>query len=104
MVDDLSIQLFRHALIEAAIARLHVENGDLAPLRGDDGKTRIRVAVDQNRFRLLPLQHGVGRGQHPRDGIDRILAGSIQEIVGAADAEILEEQLIQLVVMILAGM
>jgi hypothetical protein len=104
MVDDFAIQLFRHALIEAAIARLHVENGNLASLGGNDSEARVRVTIDENRLRPLPLQHGVGRGQHPRDGVDRMLAGGIEEVVGAADAEILEEHLVQLIVVILAGM
>ena len=44
VIDDLSIDLLRSALVETAIAGLHVENGDLQPLGRDHRKAAVGVA------------------------------------------------------------
>ena len=60
VVDDPAVDLLGHALVEAAVARLHVEDGDLPPLGGDGRQTAVGVAQDE---------HGVGadlaRGPRP---------------------------------------
>ena len=43
VVDDLPVDLLGHALVEAAVARLHVEDGNLSALGCDRGKAAIGV-------------------------------------------------------------
>jgi len=44
VIDDASIDLLGHALVEAAVSGFHVEDGDFAALRCDRGQTTIRIA------------------------------------------------------------
>src|SRR5688572_10105501 len=46
MIDDPTIGLFRHSLIETTIAGLHVKNGALAPLRRNDRKAAVDIPQD----------------------------------------------------------
>ena len=103
MIHDAAVDLLGHALIEAAIARLHVEHRDLAPLGRVGGQATVGIAQDQQRVRLDLGQGRVG----PRDDLADSLAGrgarGAQEVVRLAQLEILEEDLVQLVVVVLAG-
>ena len=51
VVDDLAVDLLGHPLVEAAIARLHVEDGDLLPLGRDRGQAGVRIAEDEHGVR-----------------------------------------------------
>ena len=44
VVDDLAVDLFRHVLIKAAVAGLHVEDRDLEALGGNSGEGAVGVA------------------------------------------------------------
>ena len=47
VVDDPAVDLLGHALVEAAVAGLHVEDRDLAALGGDRREAAVGVAEDQ---------------------------------------------------------
>src|ERR1700690_277086 len=47
MVHYLSIDLFRHSLIETAISRFHVKHRDLSPLCRQSRKTTVRVTKNE---------------------------------------------------------
>ena len=42
-VHDTAVRFLRQAFILAAVARLHVENGDMEPLGADDGEAGVGV-------------------------------------------------------------
>ncbi len=104
MIEDLPVDLFRDALIEAAVAGLHVEHRDLPSLGRNHRHARIGVAVQQHGVRRLLFEDLVAAGNHLGDGLGRIRPRGLEEVIRAADSEIVEKHLVQLVVEILPGM
>jgi len=103
VVHHLAVQLLRHALIEAAVSCLHVEHGDLPALGGDHREAGVGVAVDEDGLGLLLLHRLVGLDDHLSDGLRDLAARHPEEVVGLADAQLLEEDLVELVVVALPG-
>ena len=102
-VDDASVGLLGQALVLAAVARLHVEDGDVQPLRTDDGQAAVCVAQHQ---------HGVGLdGGHElvalRDDVAhrlaQIRADGVHIDLGVGQLQVVEEHAVQVVVVVLAG-
>ena len=102
-VDDASVGLLGQALVLAAVAGLHVEDGDVQPLRTDDGQAAVRVAQHQ---------HGVGPdGGHElvalRDDVAhrlaQIRADGVHIDLGVGQLQVVEEHAVQVVVVVLAG-
>ena len=102
-VHDAAVRLLRQALVLAAVARLHVEDGDVQPLRTDDGQAAVCVAQHQ---------HGVGLdGGHElvalRDDVAhrlaQIRADGVHIDLGVGQLEVVEEHAVQVVVVVLAG-
>ena len=65
--------------------------GILQPLGRDRRQAAVGVAQNQHRVGPLLPQHRVGLGDHLADGLRRRLAGGVQEVIGLANLEILEE-------------
>ena len=103
VVDDLAVDLLGHALVEAAVARLHVEDRDLLPLGGDGGQAAVGVAQNQHGIGLHLAQDGVGPADDLADRLGGGRAGGVQKEVGLAELQVLEEDLVQFVVVVLAG-
>ena len=82
VIDDLAIDLLRHALVEAAVAGLHVEDRDLAPLGRDRGQTAVGVAEQKQCVRLLLLEYRIDPRDHIADGGRGSLARGIQKTSG----------------------
>jgi hypothetical protein len=104
VVDDLPVQLLRHPLIEAAVPRFHVEDGDLPTFRRDDAEAGVGVAVDQDGIGALLLEHGVKPGDDERDGLGDGPSHRIQVVIGLGDVELTEEDRVELVVVVLTRM
>ena len=71
MTDDPAVDLLGHALIEAAVARLHVEHGDPPALGRDGGETAVRVAQDEHRVGADVGEDRVHPGDDLADGLGR---------------------------------
>ena len=102
-VHDAAVRLLGQALVLAAVAGLHVEDGDVQPLRTDDGQAAVRVAQHQ---------HGVGPdGGHElvalRDDVAhrlaQIRADGVHIDLGVGQLQVVEEHAVQVVVVVLAG-
>ncbi|MNR28400.1 hypothetical protein D3C85_1457240 [compost metagenome] len=104
MVDDAAVDLFGHALVEAAIASFHVEGRDLAALGRQDRHAAVGIAQHQERIGLDLGQGLVGGDNHLADGFGAGGAGGAQEMVRFADAQVLEEDFVEFVVVVLSGM
>ena len=102
VVDDLAIDLLGDALVEAAVARLHVKDGDLASLRGQRAETAVRVAQNENGVGFDLGQRLIGASDDEPDRRGGIPSGGVEEHVGLADIEVFEEDLVELVVVVLA--
>ena len=55
-IHNPAVRLLRQTLIKAAVARLHMEDGDVQPLGGNDGEAGVGVAQNQHSVRLF-LDH-----------------------------------------------
>ncbi len=102
MVDDPTVGLLRHPVVEAAVSSLHVKDRDLAALGRDDRQAGVGVTEYQKRVRLHLIDHTVHGDDDPADCLGGIRPGGLEEVVGLPQLEIAEEDLIELVVVVLA--
>jgi small subunit ribosomal protein S10 len=104
MVGNLTVDLFRHPLVEAAVPGFHVEDRDLAPFGGNHCQTAVGIAEHQQGIGRNCFEQGIGFGDDVADGLRRRLAGRFQEVIRLAHAKIMKKDLVELVIVILAGM
>ena len=102
-VHNAAVRLLRQALVKAAVPGFHVENRNVQPLGGDDGQAGVGITQHQHGVRLDLLHEGVAFGNDRADGLAQACSGGIQVIVRGTKTQIFKEHLIQLVVVILAG-
>ena len=97
------VGLLGKALVLAPVARLHVEDGDVQPLRADDAQAGVGVAQDQ---------YGVGLsgGHELVAGVDDVAAGGPQVVthgvhvdIGVLQLQVAEEDAVEVVVVVLSG-
>ena len=102
-VDDAAVGLLGQALVLAAVARLHVEDGDVEPLGRDSGQAAVGVAQDKQRVGL-DLDHQLVRGRDDvAHGLAQVGAHGIQVDVGVVQRQIAEEDAVERVVVVLPG-
>ena len=101
-IDDTAVGLLGQALVLAAVAGLHVENGDMESLGSDNAEAAVGVAKDQYAV-------GLGLGEELVGAIDDVAAGSAKVVtdsihidLGFGELQILEEDTVEVVVIILA--
>lgn len=101
-IDDTAVGLLGQALVLAAVAGLHVENGDMESLCSDDAEAAIGVAKDQYAV-------GLGLGEEFVRAVDDVAAGSAKVItdsihidLGLCELQVFEEDTVEVVVVILA--
>ncbi len=104
VVGEHAVVLLRHGAVEAAQAGLHVRHAQ--PQLGCGqcaGQRGVRVAVHQHPIRLLGQQHLLQADQH----VSRLPAVAArpdaQRVVGPGHAELLEEEIGHLAIVVLAG-
>ena len=76
-VDDAAVGLLGQALVLAAVARLHVEDGDVEPLGRDGGQAAVGVAQDQQRVGLHLHHELVARGDDVTHGLSQVGAHGV---------------------------
>ena len=101
MVHDLAVGLLGDALVEAAVAGLHVEDRDMALLRGDGAEAAVCVPEDEERIRLHLLQNGIDRLEDLSGRHGGVPSRGVQEAIRLLEPEVLEEHLVELVVVVL---
>lgn len=101
-IDDTAVGLLGQALVLAAVASLHVENGDMESLCSDDAEAAIGVAKDQYAV-------GLGLGKELVGAVDDIAAGSAKVVtdsihidLGLCELQVLEEDAVEVVIVVLA--
>ena len=102
-IHNAAVRLLRQALVKAAVPGLHVEDRNVQPLGGDDGQAGIGIAQHQHGVRLDLLHEGVALGNDRADRLAEVCPGGVQVVVRRAEAQVLKEHLVQLVIVILAG-
>jgi len=103
VVHDAPVRLLGEALVETAVAGLHVENGDVQALGRYRRQAGVGVAEDEQGVRHPLAQQGIGFGDDIPDGLSEVGADRVQVDIGGAQVQILEENLVELVVVVLAG-
>ena len=103
MVDDAAVHLLGHGGIEAAIARLHMENRHAAAARRDGGERAVGIPQDQHCIGLMIDQGAVGARDDIGDRFGGGIGGHVQMQIGRAHAQFVEEDLAQARIMVLAG-
>ena len=102
-VDDAAVGLLWQALVLAAVARLHVEDGDVKALGRDGGQAAVGVAQDQQRVGLHLHHQLVARGDDVAHGLAQVGAHGVQVDVGVVQRQVAEEDAVQGVVVVLPG-
>jgi hypothetical protein len=100
VVDDPAVDLLRHSVVVAAVAGFHVVDGNAEAFRHDRGQAAVRVAEDKEAVRLLGEHHAFGAGQDRADLLTEAAAGA-ELVVGSSDAELGEEDVAQVCVVVL---
>ena len=102
-VDDAAVGLLGQALVLAAVARLHVEDGDVEPLGRDGGQAAVGVAQDKEGV-WLHLDHELVRGRDDvAHGLAQVGAHGVQVDVGVGELQVAEENAVERVVVVLPG-
>lgn len=102
-VDDAAVGLLGQALVLAAVARLHVEDGDVQALGSDGGQAAVGVAQDEQRVGLDLDHQLVARGDDVAHGLAQVGAHGVQVDVGVGELQVAEEDAVQGVVVVLPG-
>ena len=79
-----------------------MKDGDVQALGCDGGKTAVRVAQNQQRVGLLLRHQRIALGNDVADGLSQITAHGVQIKIRRAQFQILEENLVERIVVILA--
>ncbi len=83
MIHDAPVNFLWDAKIKATVPRLHVEDGHLAPLRGNRGEGTIGIAKQKQGFRLVLLQCFVCRNDYLADSLGGISAAAPRNTSGS---------------------
>gem|GEM_PF-5937791 len=102
-VDDAAVGLLGQALVLAAVARLHVEDGDVEPLGRDCRQAAVGVAQDQQRVGLHLNHELIARGDDVAHGLAQVGAHGVQVDVGVFQRQVAEEDAVERVVVVLPG-
>ena len=92
------------ALVLAAVAGLHVEDGDVQALGGDGRQARVGVAQDEERVGLRGDHELVRAVDDVADGGAEVVADGVHVHLGVFELQILEEHAVEVVVVVLPGM
>ena len=102
-VHDPPVGLLRQTLVLAAVACLHVEDGDVEPLGSDGAEAGVGIPQDQQGIRLLFDHNTITFGYNIADRLSQVRAYGIQIEVRRPKTQVIKEHLIELVVIVLAG-
>ena len=101
-IDDTAVGLLGQAFVLAAVAGLHVENGDMESLGSDDTEAAVGVAKDQYAVRLGLGEELIGAVDDIAAGSAKVVTDSIHIDLGLGELQILEENTVEVVVVVLA--
>ena len=101
-IDDTAVGLLGQALVLAAVAGLHVEDGNVKSLRSDNAEAAVGVAKDQYAVRLGLGEELVGAVDDVAAGSAKVITDSIHIDLGLCELQVLEEDAVEVVIVVLA--
>ena len=102
-VHDAAVGLLRQALVLAAVARLHMENGNVQPFCPDDAEAGVCVPQHQHGVGLQFRHQVVAFGDDVAHGLAQGVPHRGQVDVRVGQLQVVEEHAVEVVVVILAG-
>ena len=102
-VDDAAVGLLGQALVLAAVAGLHVEDGDVQSLGRDGGQAAVGVAQNEKGVRLHLHHELITRGDDVAHRLAQVGAHGVQVDVGVGELQVAEEDSVERVVVVLPG-
>ena len=102
-VHDAAVGLLRQALVLAAVAGLHVEDGDVQPLSSNDAEARVGVPQHQHGIGLQLRHQVVTFCDDVAHGLAQGIPHRIQVDVRVGQLQVVEEHAVEVVVVVLAG-
>lgn len=103
MVHNLAVGFFRNALVEATVAGFHMEDRNMTFFGRDGAKAGIGVAKYKEGIGFYLFKHRFDIDKDLADSGGGSGTGGVEEVVGFAYAEVVVEDLVKLVVVVLAG-
>ena len=103
-VDNTTIRLLRQAFVLAAVAGLHVEDGDVQTLGADDAEAGVRVPQHQHRIGLDGDHQLIACGDDIAHGFTQVRADSVHVNLRVSELQVLEEHTVKVVIIVLARM
>ena len=102
-VHDAAVGLLRQALVLAAVAGFHVEDGDVQPLSADDAEAGVSVPQHQDGVGFQLRHQVVAFGDDVPHGLAQGVSHRVQIDVRVGQLQVVEEHTVEVVVVILAG-
>ena len=98
------VRLLRKALVLAAVARLHVEDRDVEPLRAYHAQAAVRVAKNQHSVWTGLNHQPVAAGDDVPHGAAEVVAYGVHVDIRIFEFQVLEEYPVEVVVVVLPRM
>ena len=102
-VHDAAVGLLRQALVLAAVAGFHVEDGDVQPLSSNDTEAGVGVPQHQHGIGLQFHHQVVAFGDDVAHGLAQGIPHRVQVDIRVGQAQVLEEHAVEVIVVVLAG-
>ena len=102
-VHNTAVGLLRQALVLAAVAGLHMEDGDVQPLGADDAEAGVSVPQHQNGVGLQLRHQVVAFGDDVPHGLAQGVSHRVQVDVRVGQLQVVEEHAVEVVIVVLAG-
>ena len=102
-VHDAAVGLLRQALVLAAVAGFHVEDGDVQPLSSNDAEAGVGVPQHQDGVGLQLRHQIVAFGDDVPHGLAQGVPHRVQVDIRVVQLQVVEEHTVEVVVVVLAG-
>ena len=102
-VHDAAVGLLRKALVLAAVAGFHVEDGDVQPLGADDAEAGVGIPQHQDGIGFQLRHQVVAFGDDVPHGLAQCVPHRVQVDVRVGQLQVVEEHTVEVVVVVLAG-
>ena len=102
-IHDAAVGLLRKALVLAAVAGFHVEDGNVQPLSADDAEAGIGVPQHQDGIGLQFHHQVVAFGDDVPHGLAQGIPNRVQVDVRVGQFQVVEEHTVEVIVVVLAG-
>ena len=102
-VNNAAVGLLRQALVLAAVAGFHVENGDVQPLSSNDTEARVGIPQHQHGIGFQVNHQVIGLGDDVPHGLAQGVPHRVQVDVRVSQLQVAEEHTVEVVVVVLAG-